>query len=96
MRAGKPNWRLILTGDESWFFYWTPNSTIWLHPDFQAPEVARQLINTLKIIVTMLWNPSDLSDHTFMEIGTSFNSTYFTEYVLSDSECLSALQTVLQ
>jgi hypothetical protein len=55
VRAKKTNWQFILTGDESWFFYYTPNRRIWLPPDAETPEVARQLINTPKIMVTVFW-----------------------------------------
>jgi hypothetical protein len=52
-RAEQTNWHLILTGDESWFFCYPANSRIWLPPDAEKPEVARRLINTPKIMVTL-------------------------------------------
>jgi hypothetical protein len=58
--------------------------------------VARQLINTPRVIATVFWDPSGLYVGRFLESGTSFNDTYFTEYVFSDVEHLSALQTALQ
>jgi hypothetical protein len=76
-------------------FYYTPNSKIWLAPDAETPEVARQMINTLKVMVTIFWNPSGLYVNKFLEIGTSFNFPYFTEYALSDVERLPVRQTVL-
>jgi hypothetical protein len=85
------NWRFILTGDESLFFYYTVNSRIWLPPDAETPKVARRLINKPKIMVTVFWNPSGLYVNRFLEIGTSFNSTYFIEYVLGDIEHMPAL-----
>jgi hypothetical protein len=89
----KRNWQFILTGDESWFFYRKLNSRIWLPPDAEKPEVARQLINILKIRVTVFWNPGGLYVNRFLESGTSVNSAYFAEYVLGDVELLPALQT---
>jgi histone-lysine N-methyltransferase SETMAR len=47
-------------------------------------------------MVTVFWNSSDLYVNIFLESSTSFNSTYFTEYVLSDIESLPALQTARQ
>jgi hypothetical protein len=52
-------WSFILTGDESWFFDYNPKRKLWLPPDVDAPQVARQLnkINTPKVMVTLFWNP---------------------------------------
>jgi hypothetical protein len=58
--------------------------------------VARRLINTLKIMVTIFLNSSGLYVNRFLESDTSFNSSHFTDYVLSDIERLSALQTAVQ
>jgi hypothetical protein len=85
-----------LTGDESWFFCHKSNSRIWLPPDAETPEVARQLINTPKIMVTVFWNPNGLYVNRFLESGISVNSAYFAEYVLGDIELLPALQTARQ
>jgi hypothetical protein len=94
-RAEKTKWQFILTGDESWFFYYTPNSRIWLPPDAETPEVAQRLINMPNIMVMVFWNPSGLYVNRFLERGTSFNSSYFIDYVLSDIECLPVLQTAV-
>jgi hypothetical protein len=85
-----------LTGDESWFFCHKPNSQIWLPPDAKTPEVARQLINTPKIMVTVFWNPTGLYVNRFLESGTSVNSAYFSEYVLGDIQLLPVLQKARQ
>jgi hypothetical protein len=77
--------------DESWFFYYTANSRIWLPPDAEIPEVARRLMNTPKIMVTVFWNPTGLSVNRLLESGTSFNYVYFSYYVISDIKGLPAL-----
>jgi hypothetical protein len=83
-------------GDESLFFYYTLNSRILLPPDAETPEVTRQLINTPKVMVRVFWNSSGLYVKKFLEGSISVNSTYFTEYLLSDIERLPVLQTALQ
>jgi hypothetical protein len=55
--AKRRGWQFILTGDESWFFYCPGHFNIWLPPDTNAPEVARQPINTSKVMITIFWNP---------------------------------------
>jgi hypothetical protein len=96
VQAKQTNWHFILTNDESWFFYYLENSRIWLSQDAKTPKVARRLINTPKIMVTVFWNPNGLYINRFLEISTSFNSTYSTNYVLNDIERLSALHTAIQ
>jgi hypothetical protein len=49
--------RFILTADESWFLSSDPKRKLWLPPDVDAPQVARQVINTPKIMATLFWNP---------------------------------------
>jgi transposase len=58
--------------------------------------VARQLINTPKIKVTVFWNPNGLYVNRFLERSTSVNSAYFAEYVVRDIEFVPALQTTRQ
>jgi hypothetical protein len=45
--------------DKSWFFDYNPKCRLWLPPDVDAPQVARQIINinTPKVMVTLFWNP---------------------------------------
>jgi hypothetical protein len=54
-RAKSAAWRSFSTGDESWFFYYTPHRKLWIPPDVEAPEVAQQLIATLKLMITIFW-----------------------------------------
>jgi hypothetical protein len=74
VRIEQTNWHFILTDDGSWFFYYIANFRIWLPPNAETPEVARQLTNIPKIIIMVFWNPSGLYVKRFPEIGTSFNS----------------------
>jgi hypothetical protein len=39
-KAQRNAWRFLLTGDESWFFYYTPHQKLWMPPDVETPEVA--------------------------------------------------------
>jgi hypothetical protein len=62
----------------------------------QTQEVARQLINTPKVMVTVFWNASGLYVNRFLEGCTSLNCMYFTEHVFSEMECLPTPQKELQ
>jgi hypothetical protein len=54
-RAKSTGWRSFSTGDESWFFYYTPHQGLWVRPDMDAPEVSRRLIATPKLMVAVFW-----------------------------------------
>jgi hypothetical protein len=85
-------WRYLSTGDESWFFYYTPHQKLWLPQDVEAPAVARRLIDTPKLMVTIFWGASGIHVITFLPPGTSFNSTYFEDQVLSQFISLPVVQ----
>jgi transposase len=85
--AKRLRWRFILTGDESWFFYFTPKRKLWLPPDADAPQVARQLINTPKVMVTLFWNPWGIYVSNAL-VGESFNAEYFVEHILNQVHLL--------
>jgi hypothetical protein len=82
--------------DEFWFFSCPANSRIWLPPDAETPKVARRLINTPKNMVRLFWNRNGFYVNRFLERGISFNSVYFSDYVISDIEGLPTLRTAVQ
>jgi hypothetical protein len=73
-------------------FYYTPHSKIWLPPDADAPEVAKQLINTPKIMVTICWNTFGIHVRTALPEKTSFDAGYFIDNVLRPTEELPVMQ----
>jgi hypothetical protein len=79
--AKELRWRFILTGDESWFFYYNPKRSLWLPPDVNAPQVARELINTPKVMVTLFWNPWGVHVSNAL-LSESFNVNYFVRRIL--------------
>jgi histone-lysine N-methyltransferase SETMAR len=94
-KAKRSFWQFIITSDESWFFYVTPHSKIWLPCDADMPEVARQLINTPKVMVTIFWNSFGI--HVLAELSekTSFDAGYFVDYVLTRIEELPIMHTAV-
>jgi histone-lysine N-methyltransferase SETMAR len=89
----KRTWQFILTDDESWFFDVTPHSKIWLPRDADTPEVARQLINTPKVMVTIFWNPFGIHVLAAFPEKTSFDAGYFVDYVLAPIAELPVMHT---
>jgi histone-lysine N-methyltransferase SETMAR len=88
-------WQFIITGDESLFFYVTSHSKILLPCDADTPEVARQLINKLKVMVTIFWNPFGIYVLAALQEKTSFDAEYFVDYVLTQIEELSVMHTTV-
>jgi hypothetical protein len=85
--------QFIITGDESWFLYVVPHSKIWLPRDADTPEVARQLINTPKVMVTIFWNPFRIHVLGALSEKTSFDAGYFVDYILTAIEDLPIMHT---
>jgi hypothetical protein len=90
-KAKRRAWQFIITDDESWFFYYISHSKIWLPADADTPEVAKQLINTSKIIITIFWNPFGIQVLAMFPEKTSFDAEYFIDYVLTPIEELPAM-----
>jgi hypothetical protein len=53
-RAKALAWCFLSTRDESWFFYSTPHQRLWISWDAETPEVARRVIYTPNLMVTIL------------------------------------------
>jgi hypothetical protein len=85
-KAKRRAWQFIITRDESWFFYVTQHSKIWLPCDADTPEVARQLISTPEIMVTIFWNPFGIHVFAALPEKISFDTGYFVDYVLTPIE----------
>jgi histone-lysine N-methyltransferase SETMAR len=59
--------------------------------DADTPEVAKQLINTPKVMVTIFWNPFGIHVLAALPEKTSFDAGYFVDYVLTPIEELSVM-----
>jgi hypothetical protein len=79
--AKRTRWRFILTGEESWFFDDDRKHKLWLPPDIDAPQVARQLINTPTVMVTLFWNPWAVPVSNAL-LSKSFNADSFVRHIL--------------
>jgi hypothetical protein len=82
--------RFLLTGDESWFFDDTPHQKLCMPPDVETPEVARRLINTSKLMITIFWDVSGIHVIDYVPSGESFNSALFIERILPTIAVLPA------
>jgi hypothetical protein len=51
------NWRNLITGEESWFYYEYVRDRIWAARDDNTPEVEKMTIPSRKSMSTVVWNP---------------------------------------
>jgi hypothetical protein len=59
------------------------------------PEVAKQLINPVKIIITIFWNRFGIQVLAALPEKISFNAEYMIDYVLTRIEELSAIRAAV-
>jgi hypothetical protein len=50
-------WHDIVTFDESWFYLTIYHEFIWLPETEQVPERERPMIQSKKLMLTVVWNP---------------------------------------
>jgi hypothetical protein len=77
--------RLVVYLNRGWvlFFDYKTHSKIWLPPDVDSPEVAKQLINIPKVMITIFWTPFGIHVLAALPERTSFDAEYFIDYVLT-------------
>jgi hypothetical protein len=47
--------------------------------DENTPEVENRIIASMKILLTVLWNPHGIHVVTILSLGESFNASWFTD-----------------
>jgi transposase len=62
----------------------------------EAPEVARQLIATPKLMITIFWDVSGIHVIDYLPPGTSFDSTYFIDNILYDFNTLPIISVAVR
>ena len=80
--CAKTKFRYILTGDESWFCYFTPNGCRWMNEDEEPPDIERPGFKSPKIMVCLFWNPHGIALIYVLPKGTSMNSSVFIANIL--------------
>jgi hypothetical protein len=82
-KAKRCAWQFIITDDEFCLFSYAQDSKIWLPADADTPEMAKRLINTLKMMTIIFWNPFGIHVLAALPEKTSFDAEYFLNYVLA-------------
>jgi histone-lysine N-methyltransferase SETMAR len=70
------SWHYIVTFDESWFYLRTDHEFIWLQADEEVPERERHTIQSEKVMLTIVWNPTGFHLIDFLSRRAKFNGTH--------------------
>jgi transposase len=79
--AKHQSWKFFLTGDESWFYFQTDYTRVWLLPESEPPKRVRQTINTQEAMVTIFWSPLGFPILEALGKRKTFASDYFYETI---------------
>jgi putative flippase GtrA len=71
------NWRHLVTGYESWFYYEYVWDRTWTVGDENTPEGENTTIASAKTMLMVLWNPHGFHVVTMLPLGESFNASWF-------------------
>jgi deoxycytidine triphosphate deaminase len=50
-------WKYLVTLDEAWFYFSNQHQQIWLPYQEDPQRIQRQMINSPKTMLTVVWNP---------------------------------------
>ena len=75
-------WHDIVTLDESWIYLSNEHDLMWMAPGETVPDRERQTIQSPKLMLTVVWNPSGFHVVKALPKGAKFNSQYYTNNIL--------------
>ena len=83
-KASKNSFRFLVTGDETWFFYTSPNNGLWLPPDAEAPTAQRDSHYAPKTMVTVFWGIKGAEIVMALPAGRRWDGDYFCDTIVSE------------
>jgi hypothetical protein len=75
-------WHDIVTLDESWVSLSTDHELVWLRSDAKVPERERHTIQSKKLMLTIVWNPSGFHLISALPNGCKFNASHYVTNIL--------------
>jgi hypothetical protein len=75
-------WQLIITLDQSWFYFSTDHEHTRLCPEEQPPEMPKQAIQGRKMMPTITWNPLRFQLLEAPSKGRTFNAEHNRDNIL--------------
>jgi transposase len=73
----------IITGDESWFYFYNPPDSAWAESRDTLPERIRRKIDTEKCLISVLWSVNRI--HHLIDVlpGMKSNNSFFCDVVMA-------------
>jgi histone-lysine N-methyltransferase SETMAR len=81
-RQKQRSWHDIVTLDESWLYLNTDHELMWIQPDGEIPERERRTIQSGKVMLTIVWNPSGFHLINVLPKGFKFNASFYVTQIL--------------
>jgi hypothetical protein len=75
-------WHDIVTLNESWLHVRTGYERIWLPDGIESPERERITVQSRRIMVTIVWNPTGFYRIVALPKGMKFNADYYMSHIL--------------
>jgi hypothetical protein len=75
-------WQNIVTLDESWIYLDCEHDLIWMDPGEIVPDRERQTVQSPKLMLTIVWNPSGFHIVKALPKGWKFSAQYYTNNIL--------------
>jgi hypothetical protein len=75
-------WHDIVTFNESWLYFTTDHERIWLPERIGAAERERMTVQSRKIMVTIVWNPTGSYRIVALPKGMKFNVDCYISQIL--------------
>jgi hypothetical protein len=72
-----------VTLDESWFYYIPDHEFILLPPNGKVPDLEPVTIQSKKVILTIVWDPTAFAVVIALESGCKFNAGYYVSKMLT-------------
>ena len=82
--AEEDDFRFLVTGDESWFFYTSPKLGLWMPEDAQAPRAQRPSHYGPKTMIVVFWNIHGPLVVEAIPKGKSATGEYFRDAVIAE------------
>jgi hypothetical protein len=73
-RQEERSWHDIVTVDESWFYLNTDDELIWLRREEEIPERVRQMVQSQKVMLPIVWNLNGFHLIRVLPKGFKFNA----------------------
>ena len=81
--ASRDDFKFLVTGDESWFFYETPTCGLWLPEDSRSPEGQKATHHAPKTMIVVFWNLHGPLVIEAVPCGESATGEYFRDTIIA-------------